>query len=257
MNVSSATEIVYLSQTAPVSMGDAWFEIASLSHFWIQRRFDVLRRMTRGLKWQGLSVAEIGCGNGLLQRQCEDAFGISVDGFDLNEFALQQNLSRRSRVFCYNISDKLDHLQGKYDFVLLFDVLEHIANEAAFLQEVQFHIKKGGTLIVNVPADQSLFSAYDRAAGHVRRYSGEQLRQVLDQSGLSAATWTYWGLPLIPSLVARKILLHKRISDKEILEAGFRPPSSIINWLLGAVSRCERIPQHMNGSSVMMLATRH
>ena len=68
--------------------------------------------------------------------------------------------------------------------------------------------------------------------------------------------WTYWGFPLIPPLIVRKILLRNHVNEEEILKTGFKPPSSVTDRLLGLLSRCESIPQHLNGSSVMMLATR-
>ena len=87
------SEIAYLSQPEPVSMGDAWFSIASTEHFWIRRRFEVLRALTPGFDWPALRLAEIGCGSGLLQRQLEDECGARVDGFDLNELALKGSVA--------------------------------------------------------------------------------------------------------------------------------------------------------------------
>jgi hypothetical protein len=37
--------IIYLSPPTQVSMGDWWFDIATVDHFWIRRRFDVMRRI--------------------------------------------------------------------------------------------------------------------------------------------------------------------------------------------------------------------
>ena len=148
-------------------MGDTWFEIADLSHFWIRRRFEVLLKLTRKVVWENLLVAEVGCGNGLLQRQCEERLAIEVDGFDLNEFALERNVARRSRVFCYDITERRAEFDGKYDIIFAFDVLEHITEERSFLEGLKFHIKPEGLLILNAPAHQVFFSAYDRAVGHV------------------------------------------------------------------------------------------
>jgi hypothetical protein len=67
--------IEYLSAPAEVSMADRWFEIASIDHFWVRRRFDVLRRLAGDWIANSRAMAEIGCGHGLLQRQIEDAYG--------------------------------------------------------------------------------------------------------------------------------------------------------------------------------------
>jgi 2-polyprenyl-3-methyl-5-hydroxy-6-metoxy-1,4-benzoquinol methylase len=144
--------VAYLSDSMPVSMGDWWFEIATSDHFWIRRRFEVLRRLADSVVRNSSRAAEIGCGNGLLQRDIEDHYGISVAGFELNEVALQKNVSRLSPLYCYNIHQRNPEFRAKFDLLLLFDVLEHIEDESGFLQSVQFHLAESGTLLINVPA---------------------------------------------------------------------------------------------------------
>src|SRR6478672_6951732 len=76
-------DIVHLSEAQSVSMGESWFEIVNLDHFWMIRRFEVLRKLARPVLDPKLSHCEIGCGTGLLQRQLELETGLKVDGFDL------------------------------------------------------------------------------------------------------------------------------------------------------------------------------
>ncbi len=235
-------------------MGDQWFEIASLDHFWIRRRFQVLRRLAREIEWNELEVAEIGCGNGLLQKQCEDMLGISVDGFDLNAHALAQNQATRSRVCCYNIYDQRPELQRRYDVIFLFDVIEHIEDQVSFLRAALFHLKSGGRLVINVPADPSVYSSYDLAVGHVRRYGMRELKAVLAQVGLTTNRWTYWGLLLYPLLHIRKRRLAHATDAEQILRDGMKPPSALANEALGWLSQAEIIPQHWLGSSLMVIA---
>jgi ubiquinone/menaquinone biosynthesis C-methylase UbiE len=97
-NASTAPRTIeYPFPTAEVSMADRWFEIASIDHFWVRRRFEVLQQLAGALISGSRKMAEIGCGHGLLQRQIENAYGREVCGFDLNEYALKQNASRRSK----------------------------------------------------------------------------------------------------------------------------------------------------------------
>jgi 2-polyprenyl-3-methyl-5-hydroxy-6-metoxy-1,4-benzoquinol methylase len=163
--------IEYFSEPAKVSMADEWFEIAALDHFWIRRRFAVFQRLAAGLVPAAREIAEIGCGHGLLQRQIEEAYGREVTGFDLNEYALRQNLSRISKVCCYDIYQRHATLRERFDLIFLFDVLEHIADEDGFFRALMFLLASGGKVVVNVPSGQWAFSAYDEAAGRVRRCS--------------------------------------------------------------------------------------
>jgi 2-polyprenyl-3-methyl-5-hydroxy-6-metoxy-1,4-benzoquinol methylase len=253
---SQSRQIEYLSPPAPVSMADCWFEIASLEHFWIRRRFEVLQRLDDGLVRSAAQIAEIGCGNGLVQRQVEDHYGKAVTGFDLNEYALKQNLSTGSRLCCYDIHEQLPALHQSFDLMFLFDVLEHLPEETRFLNAVLYHLAPQGKLIINVPAGQWAFSAYDKAAGHFRRYSIEHLREVAHRSNLQIQSWTYWGLPLVPTLAIRKLWLIGRHDQSKTISSGFGFRSLAINHLLSLLSRCEILPQKRLGTSLMAILQR-
>jgi 2-polyprenyl-3-methyl-5-hydroxy-6-metoxy-1,4-benzoquinol methylase len=239
--------VSYLSQPMPVRMGDWWFDIATTDHFWVRRRFDVMRRLADPVLREARHVADIGCGNGLLQRELEDCYGISVAGFDLNTVALQKNVSRVSPLFCYNIHDRNSEFRAHFDVLLMFDVLEHIENESEFLQSAKYHLTESGTLLINVPAHQFFYSGYDRAAGHVRRYSAKQLEVVAVQNGFKVRALTYWGLPLVPLLLARKALNLQNGDGK----AGFDSRGRVINRLLSLLAQCEPFRQKVLGTSVM------
>jgi SAM-dependent methyltransferase len=232
-------------------MADDWFELATLDHFWIRRRFKVLQRLAGSLLSSARDLAEVGCGQGLLQLQIERAYSRGVTGLDLNEFALQRNQSRLSPVCCYDVHQRRPEFKEHFDGILLFDVLEHIDDEDRFLESVRFHLAPGGSLIVNVPAGQWLSSPYDQAAGHKRRYSPASLRAVGGRNHLNITSWTYWGLPLIPTLVLRKLLLAGKRNRQNIIAKGFDPGSPSANRILSVVSSCEPIPQKLLGTSLM------
>jgi SAM-dependent methyltransferase len=250
---SAHRPIIYLSRPTPVSMGDWWFDIATVDHFWIRRRFDVMRRLADSVLRNSRSAAEIGCGNGLLQREVEDYYGISVTGFDLNEVALQKNVSRVSPLYCYDIHQRNPELGARFDLLLLFDVLEHIEAESDFLQSAKFHLTDSGALLINVPAHQFFHSAYDLAAGHIRRYSVDHLTKVAEENGLKICALTYWGLPLVPLLLARKGISMRRTDGR----AGFDTRGTAINSLLSFLARCEPLPQKFLGTSLMAVLENH
>jgi SAM-dependent methyltransferase len=249
--MDSKRTITYLSPPTEVSMADQWFKVAAIDHFWIRRRFEVFQRLAGGLVTNAREIAEIGCGHGLLQLQIEKAYNQVVTGFDLNEAALKQNVSQRSSINCYDVYQRNPALQGKFDLIFLFDVLEHITDEAGFLSALLFHLAPAGKLTVNLPAGMWAYSAYDIAAGHVRRYSIPSLRETAACNGLAIKQWTYWGLPLVPTLMLRKLWLLGQHDKDKIISAGFDSRTNIINQLLGMISRCEPIPQEFLGTSLM------
>jgi SAM-dependent methyltransferase len=251
MNNGPSKKIEYLSTPAQVSMTDGYFELASLDHFWVARRFEVFRQLAGHLMENAGEIAEIGCGQGLLQRQIEEAYGRAIIGFDLNETGLAHNLSKFSRVCCYDIYQCDSTFKQRFDLVFLWDVIEHIQEEDAFLQAVLFHLAPGGKLVVNVPAGEWAFSEYDRAAGHYRRYSIRSMRETAERSGLEIVRWSYWGLPLVPTVALRKLWLMGKRNLREVYSSGFGVRIKPVNSALRFISKWELIPQKIAGTSLM------
>jgi SAM-dependent methyltransferase len=63
----------------------------------------------------------------------------------------------------------------QFDTVIYIDVLEHIDRDADELRQAARHLAPGGHLIVLVPAHQILYTPFDAAVGHFRRYAKAQL----------------------------------------------------------------------------------
>jgi SAM-dependent methyltransferase len=65
----------------------------------------------------------------------------------------------------------------KYDAICYFDVLEHIENDEAEVGRALGLLRENGNLIILVPAFQTLYSEFDRAVGHFRRYDIERMKK--------------------------------------------------------------------------------
>jgi hypothetical protein len=246
-------DVIYLSAPMPVHMGDEWFKVASLEDFWIKRRFDVLRKIGKDINFAAAKIGEIGCGSGLVQKQFEQAYSVAVDGFDLHAEALRNSVAQNQPRFCYNIFDRKPQLAGHYDFLILFDVIEHIEEEKSFLEATLFHLKSGGCLLVNVPALMTFYSAYDKAAGHQRRYTLERMDKLCTGAGLKRQVATYWGLPLLPILLMRNMRVWGQTDPQVVIRKGYQPPGRLANQFLGFLSRLEVIPQRCLGTSLMAI----
>jgi SAM-dependent methyltransferase len=74
----------------------------------------------------------------------------------------------------------LQALAGQqFDTVIYIDVLEHIENDREELNRAASHLRPGGHLVVLSPAHQCLFSPFDAAIGHFRRYNQSMLRSIV------------------------------------------------------------------------------
>jgi protein-L-isoaspartate O-methyltransferase len=69
----------------------------------------------------------------------------------------------------------------QFDTIIYIDVLEHIEDDCRELARAISYLQAGGHLIVVAPAHRWLFTAFDRAIGHVRRYTKGSLQAVIPQ----------------------------------------------------------------------------
>jgi SAM-dependent methyltransferase len=124
----------------------------------------------------------------------------------------------------------------RFHTIIYIDVLEHIENDREELEIASGYLRPGGRIVVLAPAHQWLFTPFDVAIGHFRRYNRPMLRSIspaglrleqliyLDSAGLTASAanllllrqsmptkvqlqfWDHWIVPV--SRVLDKLLLH-------------------------------------------------
>jgi len=237
-------EIQLVSDVRENPFPDEWYRLTAPGHFWFQWRLAAAIRQIRDVgipTARALTALEVGCGTGVLRDQLEAVTAWDVDITDLHLDALRCARRGRGRVLYYDILEQREGFVAAYDVVVLFDVLEHIDTTQPFIDAVLKHVKPGGFLLVNVPALGSLFSAYDRAAGHLRRYDKHALVAELAPSRLEIRDMRYWGLSMLPLLALRKLLLSRVGSGDAVIRTGFRPPGRVAHGLLKGVMRIETL----------------
>lgn len=70
----------------------------------------------------------------------------------------------------------------KFDVIIYIDVLEHIETDALEIKKTSVHLKDEGTLIVLAPAFPFLYSTFDKAIGHYRRYTARDFKNITPSS---------------------------------------------------------------------------
>ena len=96
----------------------------------------------------------------------------------ITELLVTHELPACCRLHVGTLED-LPAADGQFDAILYIDVIEHIEDDAAELRRAYARLAPGGALLIVVPAHQWLFSPFDKAIGHFRRYSRPMLRRVL------------------------------------------------------------------------------
>jgi SAM-dependent methyltransferase len=252
--------ITYLTPVRPSAFPSEWYEISSVDHFWFKWRLKAaleLMALCGAARNTSLRALDIGGGSGLLRDQIESHTRWTVDLTDLNSAALRSARRGRGRTIYYDVLQCEPNLREAYDVAVLFDVLEHVEETRRLLGAIAKHLRGGGLLFINVPALPLLMSAYDRAAGHLRRYRPESLRAELATLDFEILAVRYWGLSLLPLLALRKLILGGTPTAATI-RRGFRPPSRLLHAGLRGLMAIETslLPLPPIGTSLLLVARR-
>lgn len=206
-------------------------------HWWFTAR----RRIVTALIEQRVRpprparILEVGCGTGsnlsLLAR-----FG-AVDAIEPDEGARALASSRAGiAVGGGLLPDGVVLEDGRYDLVVLLDVLEHIPDDVGSLRVLRTKLAPGGKLLMTVPAAPWMWSAHDVAHHHQRRYTSRSFRAAMEAGGFRVTHLSHFNALLFP-LIAGVRLLGK-LTGKEGGDDAM--PSPVVNRLLGGLFAAER-----------------
>jgi SAM-dependent methyltransferase len=123
----------------------------------------------------------------------------------------------------------------RFDVIIYMDVLEHIADDAAELRHSALHLRPGGRLVVVGPAHQWLFTPFDRAIGHYRRYNASMLRRI-SPPGLTLERLRYLDAAGIVASLGNRLILSSASPSVHQIKTWDRtlvPLSRKIDPLLG------------------------
>ena len=101
-----------------------------------------------------------------------------------------------------------------FDLVCAFEVLEHCEDDLSTLVGWLRHLRPGGYAMLSVPFGRDRFGAWDRRAGHYRRYDRVDIVETLERAGLGSIETIAYGFPLgSATAVARNALARFQGSE--------------------------------------------
>lgn len=219
-------------------------------HFWTLARSRVVADAIRSLPGCGGKVLEIGCGRGIvvanLREQGLECFGVEVaDVLVLPSVAEFVTVATDAR----QLPAKF---RAEIRTILLLDVIEHLADPVAFIDDAIVHYPNIRHLVVTVPARSELWSNYDEFYRHYRRYDLDEVRKTLTQARLNVIHVAYFFHLLYPVMLLMKLAACRATRVKApgqwttVLHAGL---GKILHW------DCTLLPGAWYGTSAIGIAT--
>jgi SAM-dependent methyltransferase len=154
-------------------------------------------------------------------------------GCDPSPVALRMASSRAGNVVASSIA-AIPIRPAQAKVVTALDVIEHVEDHRACLEELIRIVRPGGLIVINVPAFQALWSDWDVSLGHKRRYVKRTFLALVDPAKVTVLRCTYTSF-----FVFFPILLYRFLRSRFGLFRGSRMedrvPPRLLNKLLYAL----------------------
>ncbi len=162
---SNGFESTFFETLFSIEAGNFWFESRNRLVIWaLQHYFPAMTGPTRFL--------EIGCGTGFVASSIHRAFpAIDLVGSEVFSQGLTYAQQRLPDATLLQMDARKIPFAEEFDFVGIFDVLEHIMEDKLVLSQIFQALKPGAGLIITVPQHRFLWSVVDEYGHHCRRYT--------------------------------------------------------------------------------------
>jgi SAM-dependent methyltransferase len=229
------------------------------SHWWFVGRRRILssfvRRIVGSLNNPKPRILDVGCGTGA-NLEMLAPFG-DAEGVDVSTEALDFCQTRGLQNVRQGEAERLPYEDKFFDLVTGLDVVEHLDNDVAGLQEMRRVLRPGGRALLFVPAFMFLWGVQDDISNHRRRYTLASLKQVVREAGLEVELATYANITFFVPILLGRLLMRL---------TGFRPASEnnitvgFLNGVLGRIFGAEAaLLRHVSfpfGVSIICVARR-
>jgi hypothetical protein len=136
-------------------------------------------------------LAEVGPGNGINLINYYK-YPKKIDLFEPTKklhLDLKKKFLKSKKVKFYN---KILSGGKKYDTIVYLDVIEHIKEDRKEIIKALKLLKKGGNLVISVPAFSHLYSNFDKDVGHFKRYSKNNFKKILEDISFQKVNFIYY-----------------------------------------------------------------
>jgi SAM-dependent methyltransferase len=208
-------------------------------NFWFRARNELIQWALRNYFPNAESFFEIGCGTGfVLKGVRESRPHLRLAGSEIFSDGLAFARARLPGVDLYQMDARQIPFECEFDVIGAFDVLEHIAEDHAALQQMFRATRPGGGVLMTVPQHRLLWSTIDEHSMHQRRYNRAELRRKVERTGFQIERITSFNSLLLPLMICSR-MQRKRDQDLQLWREFEISPA--LNRTLEHILRLERV----------------
>ena len=194
------------------------FAAQEKAHFWFRVRNDLIIWAFRKYGKTISSFMEIGCGTGFVLQGIARSFpNVNLVGSEIYPEGIRFASERlNGRANFLQMDARYIPFDAEFDAVGAFDLIEHIEDDHAVLQQICKALKHKGLLFITVPQHRWLWSPVDTNACHVRRYSKRELHKKVAMAGFVILRSTSFVSSLLPLMLISR--MFKRVNNTQASE---------------------------------------
>ncbi len=114
-------------------------------------------------------IFEVGAGLGSFTREYINQYNnVHLSDLDTHNYNELKKKFSNKKALIFN--EKIQKTKFTYNTIIYLNVLEHIQKDIEEIDIASSKLNSGGNLIILVPAHQNLYSKFDKAVGHCKRY---------------------------------------------------------------------------------------
>lgn len=169
----------------PLKPGDSRYYTWLTNHsgYYPQSRWE-WQLVFRFIKKKNPTLLEVGCGSGSFLSLCRDRH-IKAVGVDLTKSAVDQAKSQGLEAFPLTLSSYARKYKTKFDYVVAFHLLEHVADPSQLIADMKSVLKPDGIIFVSTPYThqrKSLWFDYlNYPPHHLTRWNKPAYQQLADK----------------------------------------------------------------------------
>ncbi len=210
------------------------------SHWWYVGRRLILESFLEQIVQKirnpqsAIRILDVGCGTGG-NLEMLAKFG-AAEGVDVSDDALEF-CKRKGLKAHKGLAESLPFDDESFDVVTALDVVEHLDDDVAGLNEMYRVLRRGGKTLIFVPAFMWLWGVQDDVSNHRIRYTKKQITERLQQAGFEIERATYANISFFAPILAGRTLMKL---------TGIKPESennvnvSALNGVFGKLFGAER-----------------